>query len=83
MRGWGGIEDHFCFVHLDFDLYQPTIEGLKYFYPRMVSGGIILLHDYFSKGLKGVKQAVSDYSKKYSDLRLFPIGDGMCIAIYC
>lgn len=34
-----GIEDEFVFVNLDFDLYQPTIEGLRFFWPKMVGGG--------------------------------------------
>lgn len=41
------IEDKkFSFVNLDVDLYKSTLECLKFFYPRMVNGGIILMHDY-------------------------------------
>ena len=61
-----GINEEFCFVNLDFDLYQPTFSGLEYFYPRMVSGGVILIHDYFSEKYKGVKKAVNDWMKKMS-----------------
>jgi len=39
-------EQKFAFVHLDADLYEPTMEGLNYFYPRMSTRGIILVHDY-------------------------------------
>jgi hypothetical protein len=78
-----GIEDKFCFVNLDFDLYQPTMAGLEYFYPRMVDGGILLVHDYFSEGYKGVKEAVKGFSDKQGGIRLFPIGDGISIGIYC
>lgn len=53
------LEDSFLFVSLDRDLYKPTFEGLKFFYPRMVEGGIIVMDDYFQ--LKGVRQAVEDY----------------------
>lgn len=38
----------FCFVHLDVDLYRSTIDALKFFYPRMVPGGVILSHDYIT-----------------------------------
>lgn len=34
-----GIEDTFAFVNLDMDLYEPTIGGLRFFYPRMAEGG--------------------------------------------
>lgn len=49
----------FTFVHLDVDLYQSTLECLKFFYPRMVSGGIILSHDYST--LIGVKKAFDEF----------------------
>lgn len=35
----------FSFVHLDVDLYEWTLEGLRYFYPRLAPGGIIITHD--------------------------------------
>ena len=31
-------EKKFCFVSLDADMYAPTFEGLKFFYPRLVEG---------------------------------------------
>lgn len=35
-----GLEkETFLFVNLDFDLYNPTLEGLKFFYPRMEKNG--------------------------------------------
>lgn len=36
----------FSFVHLDVDLYRATRDALDFFYPRMLSGGVILSHDY-------------------------------------
>ena len=36
----------FSFVHLDVDLYSVTKKALEFFYPRMLSGGRILSHDY-------------------------------------
>jgi hypothetical protein len=78
-----GLEETYCFVNLDFDLYQPILAGLEYFYPRMVKGGIILVHDYFSEEYKGVKEAVSEFEKKTKGMPLFPIGDGISIGISC
>lgn len=35
-----GLENlTFRFVNLDFDLYNPILEGLRFFYPRMIRGG--------------------------------------------
>lgn len=49
----------FSFVHLDTDLYECTLAGLKFFYPRMTTGGIIISHDYTS--VPGVKKAVDEF----------------------
>lgn len=73
-------DEKFCFVNLDPDLYEPILAGLEFFYPKMVKGGIILVHDYFSEGYPGVRQAVSEFCEKYN-LNSFPIGDDISIAI--
>lgn len=78
----GIIEDSFCFVNLDMDLYQPQLEGLRYFWNKMEPGGIILLHDYYHPMLPGVKKAVIDFEKELGDMLLkFPIGDYCSIAV--
>lgn len=51
----------FCFVSLDTDLYKPTYEGLKVFYPKLVKGGMIIIHDYNSTQFSGVKEAVREF----------------------
>lgn len=72
----------FCFVNLDFDLYQPTVAGLEYFVPRMTEGGVILIHDYFCEAFKGIKEAVANFDLKAKGLKLLPIGDGISVAIH-
>ena len=51
-------EMNFSFVHLDVDLYQSTIDSLRYFYPRLVTGGIILIHDFHTDG---IKKAINEF----------------------
>lgn len=75
-----GIDDTFCFVNLDSDLYKPTIEGLEFFYPRMENGGVILVHDYFSIAFKGVRHAVDEFATK-NNVKFIPIGDTLSVAI--
>jgi len=75
-----GVEDNFVFVNLDFDLYNPMLAGLEYFYPRMKKGGIILLHDYFSDFYVGAPKAVDEFCEKYN-VSGMPIGDLFSIAI--
>ena len=77
-----GINDKFCFVNLDMDLYQPMLAGLEFFYPQMSTGGVLLLHDYFHHDLPGVKKAVNDYEERHTmHLVKMPIGDDCSIAI--
>lgn len=51
----------FAFVHLDVDIYTATKDALKFFIPKMVKGGKILIHDYPAH--KGVKRAVDELIK--------------------
>lgn len=68
------IDNKFVFVNLDVDLYQPIYEGLRYFYPRLVKGGYILIHDYHLGDFPGVKKAVDDYSLE-NEICIVPIFD--------
>ncbi len=52
-------DEIFSFAHLDVDLYESTLACLKYFYPRMTPGGVILSHDYSI--LEGVRRAFSEF----------------------
>lgn len=76
------IDEEFCFVNLNMDLYKPTLEGLKFFWTKMVNGGIILVHDYFSKGYEGVNKAVEEFLQEVEDAIIpFAIGDGVSIGL--
>lgn len=78
-----GVEDKFCFVNLDMDLYVPMLEGLRYFWDKMVPGGCILLHDYFSDIFTGVKQAVDEFENEIGmEIVKSPIGDACSIALF-
>lgn len=79
-----GLTSQFCFVNLDMDLYQPTLEGLRFFAPKMVRDGVILIHDYlWGPYEKSVKKAVHEFmdETEFKNLRLMPIGDGVSIAV--
>ena len=69
-----GLEDEFALVSLDVDLYIPTLEGLKYFYPRLAFGAFIIIHDYDNRGAPGVRVAVDEYCQKHG-LTQIPIPD--------
>ena len=59
-----GLEERFCLVSLDVDFYQTTLDGLRYFWPRLEAGGYLLLHDWGSPKLPGVARALEDYEKE-------------------
>lgn len=77
-----GITVSFCFVNLDMDLYLPMNNALRFFGDKMVSGGIILLHDYYHPELPGVKRAAQDYEiERRVEINKVTIGDGCSIAL--
>jgi hypothetical protein len=51
------------FVHIDVDLFEPTLRSLEYFWPRLISGGIIISDDY---AWNGAERAIKLFSKKES-----------------
>jgi len=76
------VKGQFCFVNLDMDLYQPMLAGLEFFYDKMCDGGVILLHDYFSYELPGVRHAVEVFERKRNrKLYKITIGDFCSIAV--
>jgi len=54
-------EERFALVHVDCDLYEPTKAALEFFYPRLVEGGLFIVHDYYSGCWPGVAQAVDEF----------------------
>jgi hypothetical protein len=51
----------YCLVHIDCDLYAPISKALDYFYPRMMPGGFMIIHDYSSLHWDGAEIAVDEF----------------------
>ena len=49
-----------CLLHLDFDIYRPTIETLKHAWMRVVPGGIVAFDEYAVGGW-GESDAVDEF----------------------
>jgi O-methyltransferase len=62
-RTTNGLEDEqFALVMLDCDLYQPAMDGLQFFYPRLVPGGYFFLHDFNSpESDHAISRAASEF----------------------
>jgi O-methyltransferase len=59
VAGWP--DRRYCLVHLDVDLYKPTIDCLEYFGPRVAPGGVIVVDDYGAASCPGIGKAVHEY----------------------
>ena len=67
MKGW--IPDRFAEVenrkiallHVDVDMYQPTLDSFEFFYEKMVPGGIIICDDYGSGAYPGARDAMDSF----------------------
>ncbi|HSZ32711.1 MAG TPA: TylF/MycF/NovP-related O-methyltransferase [Puia sp.] len=68
------IDDSFVFVSLDADLYEPIYNGLLFFYPKLVSGGYIFIHDFNNDAYKGARKAVEQFCQEFN-INFLPIPD--------
>jgi predicted O-methyltransferase YrrM len=60
----GLTDTRFSFAHIDLDLYPSTRDALEFFYPRLMTGGIIVGDD---AGDPGVAHAFEEYFAGKSD----------------
>ena len=54
-------EQKYSFAYLDFDLHLSTLDALKFVFPKMKKGGIILIDDYNMINQEGCKVAIKEY----------------------
>jgi len=65
VKGWfrdslPGLRDKkWSVIRLDGDMYESTMDGLKYLYPNLSIGGYVIIDDY--GGLECCREAVHDY----------------------
>ena len=70
----------FALVHIDCDLYTPIVNALNYFYPRLMPGGYLIIHDYFSLAWDGAEKAVDEFfADKFEPV--IPLTDGCGSAV--
>ena len=54
-------EEKFSLVHIDCDLYESTKTAINFCYPKVASGGLLLVDDYEYHNTPGVKLAINEY----------------------
>ena len=59
-------QERWSFVHVDVDLYEPTLACLEYFFPRMVAGGTIVCDDYGSPAFPGARRAWDEFCARFT-----------------
>ena len=64
------VDTKFCFVHVDVDIFQSVWDCCEFFYPRLVTGGIMVFDDYGFITCPGAKEAADAF---FSDKPEFPI----------
>ena len=73
-------KNKYKFVHIDVDLYQPTLDTLEYIYDKVVKGGIIITDDYNSPLFPGNKKAWDNFFENKNDNHLkLPTGQAVLI----
>jgi len=70
----------FVLASIDTDLFEPVYHGLEYFYPRLVPGGYLFVHDFNNDHYKGSRRAVMQFCAE-KGLNYLPIPDSGGTAI--
>lgn len=68
-------EKSFVFVSLDMDLKAPMRAALEWFWPRMVPGGAVYLHDFNHRMIRGVREVISEFEAAHGFTPKFPLPD--------
>lgn len=58
-------------VHIDTDLYQPTLDALRFFWPNLNRGGMIIVDDYGNSSCPGVVSAVKEFEAETGVTAIF------------
>jgi hypothetical protein len=79
-RGHEQALERFAFVHLDVDIYQSTLDSLRFFYPRLSPGGMLVTHDYSAQSCPGVAAAYDEFFVDKPE-RVLPIWDSQAVVV--
>lgn len=69
------------FVHVDVDMYEPTIASLDLFWDHLVPGGCLVVDDYSHAVFEGATRAVDEFLAKVRPRMLYKVPFGSCFLI--
>ena len=87
IKGWFNELDNsdlpasISFALLDGDFYESIKTSLELVAPRMVVGGVIVVHDYRNARLPGSGRAVNEFLSEHKDEYVFRIAATMAILV--
>lgn len=68
--------ERLALLRLDGDMYESTMDGLRYLYPRLSPGGYLIIDDYGA--LNSCKNAVEDFRKQNGVTEEIKLVDASC-----
>ena len=72
--------DRVAFLHIDMNCVVPEMEAMKFFWPRLAGGGVVLLDDYAQKGHENQKKAMDEFAASQGvKILSLPTGQGLVI----
>jgi hypothetical protein len=74
-------DETFSFIHIDVDLYQPTLDSFEFLYPRLAPGGIMVFDDYGCVQFPGAKKAIDECLSKQHNGFFLPLPSGQAFLI--
>ena len=87
VKGWfnelenSDLPSTISFALLDGDFYESIKTSLELVAPRMVAGGVIVVHDYRNARLPGSGRAVNEFLSEHKDEYVFRIAATMAIMV--
>jgi len=75
------ITRNYSFVHIDVDLYKPTLDSLIFFWDKLEKNGYIVVDDYGSSQFPGATKAVDCFLKNKEISFFYKVPLGGCFII--
>lgn len=72
--------DQVAYLHLDMNCAPPEVAAFEFFWPKMVTGGIVLLDDYAYRGYESQKRAMDEVVGRAGvKILSLPTGQGLIV----
>jgi O-methyltransferase len=69
----------FGLFHINVDIYRSTVDCLEFFWPRICSGGIVVVDDYGFLTCRGLKEAVAEFLNCVPDCQSWYMHTGQLV----